>query len=365
MPALKIIISGGGTGGHVFPAIAIADAIKSIRPDAEILFVGAIGRLEMEKVPEAGYKIEGLNISGLQRRLTFKNLSFPFKVLGSLIKARKIVKNFNPDVAVGVGGYASGPLLRSAASKGIPTVIQEQNSYPGITNKLLAKKAKKICVAYEGMEKFFPPSKIILSGNPVRKKVSQIEGKKEQALSHFGLQAHKKTVLIIGGSLGAKTINESINAAIPEIAKQGNIQIIWQSGKSYADIAKQSIKNNGYTSAFIKEMDLAYAAADIIISRAGAMSISELCLIAKPCILVPSPHVAEDHQTRNAEALVVKKAAIMVKDSEARNSLWNQADALLNNNELKIELAANIKKLGIADADIRIAKTVIQIAEQK
>ncbi len=365
MPALKVIISGGGTGGHVFPAIAIADAIKSLRPEAEILFVGAIGRLEMEKVPEAGYQIEGLNISGLQRRLTFKNLSFPFKVLGSLIKARKIVKKFNPDVAVGVGGYASGPLLRTAASKGIPTVIQEQNSYPGITNKLLAKKAKKICVAYEGMEKFFPPSKIFLSGNPVRKKVFQIEGKREQAISHFGLDPNKKTVLIIGGSLGAKTINESINAAIPEIAKHGSIQIIWQSGKSYAETATQSIKNNGFTAVFIKEMDLAYAAADITISRAGAMSISELCLIAKPCILVPSPHVAEDHQTRNAEALVVKKAAIMVKDSEARNSLWNQAYALLNNDELKNELAANIKKLGIADADIRIAKEVIQIAEQK
>jgi UDP-N-acetylglucosamine--N-acetylmuramyl-(pentapeptide) pyrophosphoryl-undecaprenol N-acetylglucosamine transferase len=347
MPEPKVIISGGGTGGHVFPAIAIADAIRELHPQSEILFVGANGKLEMEKVPEAGYKIIGLDISGLQRKLSLKNLSFPFKVIGSLLKARKIIKDFQPDIAVGVGGYASGPLLRMASFAGIPTLIQEQNSYPGITNKLLAPKAQRICVAYQNMNTFFPEEKILLTGNPVRKNVWQIENKKDKALQHFNLATGRKTILVIGGSLGARTINESIAQILSEISSSTDLQLIWQSGKAYAERAQEQTKglSNIYTSPFIKEMDLAYAAADIIISRAGAMSISELCLIGKPCILVPSPHVAEDHQTKNAMALVNSNAALMVKDADARLVLWPEIKKLLGDTSLRETLSGNIKKL--------------------
>ncbi|MBC7864832.1 MAG: undecaprenyldiphospho-muramoylpentapeptide beta-N-acetylglucosaminyltransferase [Bacteroidia bacterium] len=307
MKPLKVIISGGGTGGHIFPAVAIANQVKKIVPNAEILFVGALGRMEMEKVPAAGYKIIGLNIAGLQRKLTLSNFSFPFKLISSMIKAKKIIKEFAPDIAVGTGGYASGPTLKAACNKGIPALIQEQNSYPGITNKILSKKVNKICVAYEGMEKFFPKEKIILTGNPVRMDIENTRTKKEEGLKFFGLQPGKKTLLIIGGSLGARTINQSIGAGINKFAEAG-IQVLWQTGKNYFETAKQQtshLKEKGiFAFDFITKMDFAYAVADCVVSRAGASSVSELCIVKMPCILVPSPNVAEDHQTKNAMALV-------------------------------------------------------------
>ncbi|MBL7916779.1 MAG: undecaprenyldiphospho-muramoylpentapeptide beta-N-acetylglucosaminyltransferase, partial [Bacteroidia bacterium] len=315
MQSTKIILSGGGTGGHIFPAVAIANELKRIIPNAEILFVGAIGRMEMEKVPKAGYKIIGLPIAGLQRRLTLSNLMFPILLIRSFFKARKILKDFNPDVVIGTGGYASGPILNAAAGKGIPTLIQEQNSFAGITNKLLAKKVNKICVAYEGMEKFFPKEKIIFSGNPVRQDIVNVDAKRKEAQDFFKLSSSKKTVLIIGGSLGARTINLAINEGLKKFA-ENNLQLIWQTGISFAPTAIESC--NKFTDKgifafdFIQKMDLAYAAADIVISRAGASSVSELCNTNKACILVPSPNVAEDHQTKNAMALVNKNAAILV-----------------------------------------------------
>jgi UDP-N-acetylglucosamine--N-acetylmuramyl-(pentapeptide) pyrophosphoryl-undecaprenol N-acetylglucosamine transferase len=360
--AYRIIISGGGTGGHIFPAIAIANAIKAAQPDSEILFVGAEGRMEMEKVPQAGYKIIGLPIMGIQRRLTLQNLKVPFKIIASILKARKIIREFKPDIAIGVGGYASGPLLKTASNMGIPTIIQEQNSYPGITNKLLAKKASKICVAYEGLESFFPKEKIILTGNPVRKEVWNIQNKKNQALDFFKLKSNIPVVLVVGGSLGARTINQAIDACAASITNEG-IQILWQTGKSYTE--KTHAQNERMSQhIFIKEIDLAYAAADIIISRAGAMSISELCLIGKPIILIPSPNVSEDHQTKNAMALVNKNAALIVKDAEAVQQLPNAILSLLKNKERQAQLSSEISKLGKGNADQQIAEIVFEVIQQ-
>ena len=363
----RVIISGGGTGGHIFPAIAIADALKKRDEQTEILFVGAIGKMEMKKIPEAGYKIEGLNIAGIQRKLTLKNLAVPFKILQSLRRAKAIVKEFKPEIAIGVGGYASGPLLRVAASKGIPTLIQEQNSYPGLTNRILAKKAKKICVAFDGMEKFFPQEKLVLTGNPVRQKVVDLIGKKERAIKHFNLSADKKTLLIIGGSLGAKTLNESVLAKLDAIEKSG-VQVLWQTGKFYFKNAKEQADAYGNehlkTLEFIKEMDLAYAAADLTISRAGAMSISELSLTKMPAILVPSPNVSEDHQTKNAMSLVNKGAAVLVKDSEAEDVLIDKAMDLIKDDESLAKMSEITEKLAKRNAAESIAKEVIDLIEK-
>ena len=364
MSIKKVIISGGGTGGHIFPAIAIANAIKLKYPEVSILFVGAEGKMEMEKVPQAGYDIVGLPIRGLQRKLTWSNLSFPFKLLSSLWKARKIVNSFQPEIAIGVGGYASAAIVRVAASKGVPTLVQEQNSYPGITNKWLAKKAKTICVAYDGLDRFFPANKIVKTGNPVRNHVVDIEGKKGKGLTHFGLSEERKTLLVIGGSLGAGTINSSLKENIQQLLK-ANIQVIWQCGKFYHEALKplksELPSDMVYLNDFIYEMDLAYAAADYIVSRAGAMSVSELCLVGKPTILVPSPNVSEDHQTKNAMALVDVGAAILVKDNNAKNQLINSVIELHHSAEKQNSLSAEIKKLGIIDAPQRIIEEIEKI----
>ena len=373
LQAPKVIISGGGTGGHIFPAIAIANALKKINENIEILFVGAEGRMEMEKVLAAGYKIEGLWISGFQRKLTVANLAFPFKVISSLIKAKKILKQFKPDVAVGTGGYASGPMINVATRNGVPALIQEQNSYPGITNKILSKRVSKICVAYEGMGNYFPKEKIILTGNPVRQDILSLEGKRERGLEFFGLNGNKKTILAIGGSLGARTINESIHAYLEEFSKNG-IQIIWQTGKSYYPIALEASKKiigenliNLWLKPFdfISKMDYAYAVADVVISRAGASSISELCLVKKAAILVPSPNVAEDHQTKNAMALVTHNAAILVKDSESKEKLCKTAIELLNNEAQRNKLKENITKMGFKDSANVIANEVLRLVNSK
>ncbi|MBI3134197.1 MAG: undecaprenyldiphospho-muramoylpentapeptide beta-N-acetylglucosaminyltransferase [Bacteroidetes bacterium] len=365
----SVIISGGGTGGHIFPAVAIANKIKEVYPACEILFVGAEGKMEMEKVPKAGYKIVGLPIRGLQRKLTLENLSFPFKLWKSLRKARKIIKEVKPQIAIGVGGYASAATLRVASRMGVSTLIQEQNSYPGITNKWLASRAKTICVAYENLDRFFPKEKIVMTGNPVRMEMVDIEGKREKALAHFNLDPSKKTVLIIGGSLGARTLNESFKKDLQKLMDAG-IQLIWQCGKIYFDQLKNDVDvfarggrfsapcKQVYLSDFVYEMDLAYAAADIIVSRAGAISVSEVCLVGKPVILVPSPNVAEDHQTKNAMALVQKNAAILVKDVDAKNQLVDKTIALLQDSKTCSDLSGNIKKLAIADAPDRILKEI-------
>jgi UDP-N-acetylglucosamine--N-acetylmuramyl-(pentapeptide) pyrophosphoryl-undecaprenol N-acetylglucosamine transferase len=360
----KIIISGGGTGGHIFPAIAIANALKKLDPATEILFVGAIGRMEMEKVPAAGYKIVGLNIQGIQRKSVWKNLLFPVRLFNSVNKALKIIKDFKPDTAVGVGGYASGPLLYAASLKGIPYLIQEQNSYAGITNKWLGKKAEKICVAFDGMEQFFPADKIIKTGNPIRTESVAIAGKHIQALELFKLSAFKKTVLVIGGSLGARTLNNSVMAGLDKLIAN-DVQVIWQTGKFYyKDIIEklgEDYHPNIRIMEFLNRMDLAYAAADMIISRAGAGTIAELCVIKKPVILVPSPNVAEDHQTKNALALIHEQAALFVADRDAENKLIDRAIELLNDKELQKKLSDNIGKMALPDADEVIAKEVIQI----
>jgi UDP-N-acetylglucosamine--N-acetylmuramyl-(pentapeptide) pyrophosphoryl-undecaprenol N-acetylglucosamine transferase len=362
----KYIISGGGTGGHIFPAIAIAKALQKLDPTCEILFVGAKGRMEMEKVPAAGFKIEGLWISGLQRKLTLKNLSFPFKVISSLLKASKIISEFKPNAVIGVGGYASGPLLRVATSRNIPTLIQEQNSFPGITNRILAGKVSKICVAYSGMEKWFPKDKIIMTGNPVRQEVLSLDGKRERGIEHFGLDTNKPTLLIIGGSLGALTINESI-AKGAEILNQSGIQVVWQTGKAFEQKAKALVAENNFQNikvqAFIARMDLAYSVADLVISRAGAMSVSELSVVKKPCILVPSPNVAEDHQTKNAMALVVNNAAILVRDGDARNDLVNTALSTIKNQESLDKLINNIARMAFNNSADAIASEVIRLAQ--
>jgi UDP-N-acetylglucosamine--N-acetylmuramyl-(pentapeptide) pyrophosphoryl-undecaprenol N-acetylglucosamine transferase len=353
----KIIISGGGTGGHIFPAVAIANALKKNIPNCEILFVGAEGRMEMQKVPEAGYAIKGLPIAGLQRSLDFKNLLLPIKVLKSVTMALKIISDFKPDIAIGVGGYASAPLLFAAKLKGIPYVIQEQNSYAGITNKILGKWAKKICVAYDGMQNFFPKEKIVFTGNPVRANISESKVTKQEALQFFDLAENKKTVLVIGGSLGARTINQIIDASIEKINTE-NIQLIWQTGKGYFETAKQKANNSIKVFDFIKQMDMAYAAPDIIISRAGALSVSELCIVGKPCVLVPSPNVAEDHQTKNAMALVNKNAAMLVKDTEAKEKLISTLLEIIKDETHQNQLIQNIKQLAIADADERIFEEI-------
>lgn len=365
MQKLKVILSGGGTGGHIFPAIAIANELKKKVPHAEILFVGALGRMEMEKVPNAGYKIIGIPIAGLQRRFTLANLKLPFLIIQSLLKTRRIVKEFQPDVVVGTGGYASGPLLKAAISKGVPALLQEQNSYAGITNKLLSKKAAKICVAYEGMEKFFPKDKIILTGNPVRQDLKDVRMKKEEAISFFKLNPSKKTILVIGGSLGARTINEAIGAGLSQLS-QNDIQLIWQTGKLYYPKAMEQTQRysdkNIYALDFISRMDLAYAAADIVVSRAGASSVSELCNIGIPSILVPSPNVAEDHQTKNAMALVDKNAAVLVKDNEASQLLIKYALELITDTSKQVTLTNNISNMAYQDSASIIAGEVLKLA---
>lgn len=368
MKPLKIIVSGGGTGGHIFPAIAIANAMKALRPDTEFLFVGAEGKMEMEKVPAAGYKIEGLWISGFQRKLTLSNLAFPFKLISSIMKAKKLIREFKADATIGTGGFASGPMLQVAAGKGIVTLIQEQNSYPGITNKILSKKVDKICVAYNGMEKYFPKEKIILTGNPVRQDILNLEGKRDRGAEFFGIDKNKKTILVIGGSLGARTINESIATCIESFA-ENDIQLIWQTGKGYFETAKASTKNyesKGIKSFdFIQKMDYAYAVADMVISRAGASSISELCLVKKPCILIPSPNVAEDHQTKNAMALVTYNAALLIKDIEARIKLKEEALKLMKDEALCAKLSDNISKMAFKDSAQVIANEVLSLIHQK
>ena len=367
---IKVIVSGGGTGGHIFPAISIANAIKRKQPDADILFVGALGRMEMQRVPDAGYEIKGLPIKGFDRKNLFKNISVLFKIWKSQRMAKKIVKDFKPDVVVGVGGYASGPMLNQAAKMNVPTLIQEQNSYAGVTNKLLAKKAKKICVAYDGMERFFPEEKIIKTGNPVRQNLLEVTVSKKEAVESFGLDPKKKTILVIGGSLGARTVNESILQHLEDIRQAKEVQVIWQHGKFYAkeikeELEKQDKVDNLIATEFIKEMDKAYAAADLVVSRAGASSISELCLLKKPCILVPSPNVAEDHQTKNAMALSTKDAAIMVRDVDARNSLVEVAmNTVMDEEKLKM-LAENAGKMAFHNSADVIADEVIKLAGNK
>lgn len=365
MSNYKIILSGGGTGGHIYPAIAIANELKSRFPDAEFLFVGAKDRMEMEKVPQAGYEIKGLWICGIQRKLTFKNLVFPFKVISSLWKARKIVKTFKPDVAIGTGGFASGPLLHVAASNNIPSLLQEQNSYPGITNKLLAKKAKKICVAYDGLERFFPKEKIIKTGNPVRKGLLDIDEKRVAAKDFFDLKHGKHTLLVIGGSLGARRINELIEKELDFLDTQ-NLQVIWQCGKLYYKQYKiYNHTNNVQVYEFLNNMDLAYAAADIIVSRAGASSVSELCIVGKPVIFIPSPNVAEDHQTKNAMAIVDKKAALIIKEEDLDADFENKLSQLVASSEKQKELGANIKKLALVNATKQIADEVERLLKTK
>lgn len=364
---LRIIISGGGTGGHIFPAVSIANAIKEQHPDAEILFVGAEGRMEMQRVPAAGYKIIGLPIAGFNRKNLLKNFSVLIKIIRSQLKARKIIKDFQPHAAVGVGGYASGPTLKMAGMMGIPTLIQEQNSYAGVTNKLLAKKADKICVAYEGMERFFDKEKIILTGNPVRQGLLKSINK-EEAIRSFGLDPQKKTILIVGGSLGARTINNCVMKGLDKI-KHSDVQFIWQTGKFYIDEARKTIKQAGelpmlYTTDFISDMATAYSAADLVISRAGAGSISEFCLLQKPVILVPSPNVAEDHQTKNALALVNKEAALYVKDAEAENELLDLAIKTVQQPEVLKKLSNHIAALAFKDSANVIAQEVCKLAEQ-
>lgn len=361
---MRIVISGGGTGGHIFPAISIANAIKALHPEAEILFVGALGRMEMQRVPAAGYKIVGLPICGFDRKNLLKNIKVLFKIWKSQRMAKKLIEEFKPMAAVGVGGYASGPMLNQAAKMGIPCLIQEQNSYAGVTNKLLAKKAEKICVAYDGMERFFPAEKIIKTGNPVRQALLNTKMSKAEATKTFGLDPDKKTILLVGGSLGAKTINDSILHHL-DLVDQKDIQFIWQTGKYYNKQITEELKgkqpSNLIVTDFISDMGAAYTAADLVISRAGASSISEFCLIGKPVILVPSPNVAEDHQTKNAMALVIKQAAIYVKDSDAPDCLLEQAIKLIKDDDKLKNLSENILKLALPDSADIIAKEVIKM----
>ncbi len=363
---LRIIVSGGGTGGHIFPAVSIANAIKLQHPEAEILFVGAEGRMEMKRVPAAGYPIKALPICGFDRQHLWKNVAVLFKILKSRRMAKRIISDFKPMVAVGVGGYASGPTLNMAGAMGIPTLIQEQNSYAGVTNKLLAKKADKICVAYEGMERFFPKEKIILTGNPVRQGLTDYAGGKDEAVKTFGLQPEKKTVLLIGGSLGARTLNESVLGNLTLIADSG-IQLIWQTGGYYFEEIQERLKQTGkpenlYVTDFISKMEEAYAAADLVISRAGASSISELCLLGKPAILVPSPNVAEDHQTKNALALADRQAALYVKDAEAVEHLLPLAVQTVKDEKRLEDLGRNASAMAFTDSANRIAEEVYKLA---
>lgn len=366
MPSHKFMISGGGTGGHIFPAIAIAKALQEADRDAEFLFVGAKGRMEMDKVPDAGFKIEGLWISGLQRRLTMKNVMFPVKLVSSLVRARRLISKFKPDVVIGVGGYASGPLLRVATGRKIPSLIQEQNSFPGITNRLLAKRVDRICVAYEGMERWFPKDKTVLTGNPIRQEVTKLEGKRPRAIEHFNLQEDRPTLLVVGGSLGALSINEGLAVGLVKL-NQAGVQVIWQTGKTFYGIATKMVEqkslDNVKVHEFIGRMDLAYAVADLVISRAGAISISELSAIQKPAILVPSPHVAEDHQTKNAMALVNSKAALLVKDSDTKAELVKTALNTLLDEQLMDELKSNIGRMARHNAADAIAAEVMRLVK--
>lgn len=388
---IRAIISGGGTGGHIFPAIAIANALRAKVADIEILFIGAKGRMEMEKVPAAGYRIEGLTISGFQRRFTTKNLLFPFKLLASLMKARSIISKFKPDIVIGVGGYASGPTLRIASDRGIPCLIQEQNSFPGVTNRILGKRVQKICVAYEGMNKYFPKNKIVLTGNPIRRDVINIIGKAEEAYPYFGLVPRKKTILVIGGSLGAGTINQAILKFVYDLRagdspypENSGIQLIWQTGKYYHEkiiaafpdnftsdnLEARKIENrkskieNLMILPFIDRMDLAYAAADLIVSRAGAIAISELCVVGKPVILVPSPNVAEDHQMKNARFLFDRQATLLVSDRDALEKLGPTIIDTLADESLQMNLKKNIADLGITDAADRIADEALKLIKE-
>lgn len=368
----NILISGGGTGGHIFPAIAIADALRKKVPGCNILFVGAKGKMEMEKVPQAGYPIEGLWISGLQRRLTFDNLLFPVKLLSAMLKAGRIIRRFKPHVVVGVGGYASAPTLKMAIRRKIPVVIQEQNSFPGITNKWLAKDAVKICVAYDGLERWFEAEKIIKTGNPVRASVIAIEGKRADALKYFGLVPNKPVVLVVGGSQGARSINLGIAAHLKRIQEAG-IQLIWQTGKLFTQQAAREIEtgiapaNRKYFKAheFITRMDFAYAAADVVVSRAGAIAISELSAVQKPCILIPLPTAAEDHQSKNAQALAAKDAAILLKDEDAGQKLGEMIINLTNDREKQAGLSKNIGTFAVADSAKHIAEEIIKLINNK
>ena len=363
---MKVIISGGGTGGHIFPAIAIANALKAKHKDVEILFVGADGRMEMEKVPQAGYEIVGLPIAGFQRKLSLKNLILPFKIFASMRKAAKVIMKFQPDVCIGVGGYASGPVLRAAQKKGIPTVLQEQNPYAGVTNKILAKQAVAICVAYDRMGRFFPEKKIVLTGNPVRSDIKLNNISQSEARTAFGMDPDKKTILLFGGSLGARSLNNGLKNSFREIADREDIQIIWQAGKNNFkeyEACETAQLAHVKCQAFITEMDKAYAAADVVICRAGALTISELCIVGKPAILVPSPYVAEDHQTQNALALVNQHAAIMVKDKEVQDKLLREAYHLVDNIRQRTLLQKEIKKLGRPNAVDKIINIIASVSK--
>jgi len=358
----KILISGGGTGGHIYPAIAIANELKSRYPNADFLFVGAKDKMEMEKVPQAGYEIKGLWIAGLQRNLSIKNLLFPVKILDSVRRARSIIRRFKPDVVVGTGGFASGPTLYVAAKRGIPTLIQEQNSYAGITNKILSKKVDKVCVAYEGLETFFPSNKIVITGNPVRQDLLTISSKREEALEYFKLERSKKTILILGGSLGARVVNQIIEDNLQDLLNEG-LQIIWQTGSFYIDEYKKNNNlENVQTHAYLSKMDLAYASADIVISRAGASSVSELCIVGKPVVFIPSPNVAEDHQTKNAKAIVDRQAAVLMKETEKEKFMSIVKD-LCKQDDLSAQLAKNIKAMAKPNATVRIIEEIEKIAK--
>jgi UDP-N-acetylglucosamine--N-acetylmuramyl-(pentapeptide) pyrophosphoryl-undecaprenol N-acetylglucosamine transferase len=363
MKKLKFIVSGGGTGGHIYPAIAIANELKSRFPDAEFLFVGAKDKMEMQKVPKAGYKIEGLWIAGLQRKFTVQNMMFPFKLISSLWKSRQIINKFKPDVVIGTGGFASGPLLQMANSKNIPTVIQEQNSFPGITNRMLSKKANKICVAYENLERFFPKEKIVFTGNPVRSDLLNSDEKKQEAVVYFNLNENKKTLLVLGGSLGSRRINQLIEKEIFSFVAK-DIQVIWQCGKLYINEYKHfSDGKNVQVLDFIDRMDLVYAAADFVISRAGASSVSELCLVGKPTIFIPSPNVAEDHQTKNAKAIVNKKGAILLNENELDEKFETTFSKLISDENLQNELSKNIKSLAMPNATKHIVEEIIKLIQ--
>jgi UDP-N-acetylglucosamine--N-acetylmuramyl-(pentapeptide) pyrophosphoryl-undecaprenol N-acetylglucosamine transferase len=363
----RLIISGGGTGGHIFPALAIANAFKDRHPDAEILFVGAKGKMEMIRVPEAGYKIIGLWISGLQRKLTLQNLLFPVKLALSYLKARTIVKDFKPHAVIGTGGYASGPMMIAATKFKIPAILQEQNSYAGLTNKQMAGKVQKICVAYEGMEKYFPKEKVVMTGNPVRKDILNLSTKRNAAFVQYGFDEKQKTLLILGGSLGARTINESIISGIDKLI-DSQVQVVWQTGKMYFESVKAQVANKDLRRIrifdFVKQMDLAYASADVVIARAGALSISELCLAKIPSVLVPSPNVAEDHQTKNAMALVNNEAALLIKDNEAKGKLVNEALTLLFDEPRCKKLSENIGRLGKPNAAVDIVEEIEKLIKK-
>lgn len=371
MDKLKVILSGGGTGGHIYPAVAVAEALKRRLGDGvELLFVGAEGKMEMEKVPALGYRIEGLPVVGLQRRLTLRNLQVPFKVAESLRKARRVIREFGADVVVGFGGYASAPVLWSAQRMGIPTLIQEQNSYAGVTNKILASRAKRICVAYEGMERFFPKDRIVMTGNPLRGRLLEQHDPavlKTEGLTYFGLTADKPIVLVVGGSLGTRTLNNMMKANVDRITSEGKMQVIWQTGKFYEREMTEFMQSRSsegiWRGAFIDRMDLAYAVADVVVGRSGAGTVSELCLVGKPAIFVPSPNVAEDHQTKNAMALVRKDAALLVPDSEAVTALFPVVDQLLADPVRMQRMAANIKALGIADSADRIVDELLAVVQ--